>query len=804
MEDTRAKDACMAPESLFAPFVNTDVAGYAQVVLDIPTRTITSAFTYSIPARLAEAVEVGCSVLVYFGNSPHVGYVVELLPKDARAFTDTCSGAPCAIKPDSIKPIQDVLAPSAFSHMYSRLAFWMAREYACPLPSALRLLLPPGQTIKIRRSEDTSSWQLVCETKKPADERWVRLADDAQTFVPKQNARVQQRVLDALAQGPVRMAEFSVLISGARAAIKSLAARGVVVIESHKKIRSVSHTTLSSAHAQKPQHLTEGQKEALSAILHAFDAHAGDVVLIDGVTGSGKTEVYLQAIERARAQGFSALVLVPEISLTAQTVGRFRSRFGDDVAILHSRLSVGERYDQWMLIRDHKAHVVVGARSALFSPIDNLGLVILDEEHDRSYKQELAPRYHAREVACMLAKLAGCAVVLGSATPSYEALERCAVGTYNDACWTRVAMHERATHALLPAVSIVDMRKEFAAHNTYMFSRELMSALEDVVAAKKKAMVLINRRGFSNFLMCRACGCVPTCPHCSLTLTYHEHTHELKCHECDRAWSVYVYPNPLSQCMACGSRYVAAFGCGTQQVQSELERIFADRALIVRMDADSTAKKGAHQALLEQFDNASCAILVGTQMIAKGLDFPDVVLVGVLNADTSLKMCDFRAAEQTYFLLEQVAGRAGRGSDPGRVIIQSYWATHPIMQALVTHNRSQFVQGDLKDRRDAYYPPYSRVANVIVWSRSLADVEAYVARVAAAIRDAVLHEDGRWDVLGPSDCLKSKVNDRYRKHVLVKAPLAAPVGSVLSRAMEHTQPPSGMRIAIDVDALDCM
>ena len=404
-------------------------------------------------------------------------------------------------------------------------------------------------------------------------------------------------------------------------------------------------------------------------------------MVVDGVTGSGKTEVYLEAIERVRSRGGSALVLVPEISLTAQTVGRFRSRFGDDVAILHSRLSAGERFDQWDLARSGRAHVVVGARSALFAPLADLGLVIIDEEHEASYKQDSAPRYHAREVAARICRERGCALVLGSATPSLESLERCRAHAWGGVTWTRVCMPERPRGATLPEVSVVDMTEQFASGRKHMFSKPLADALLDVARRREKAVLLLNRRGFANFLMCRECGAVPECPHCSTSLTYHERTHSLVCHSCERSWPIGTPGSPM-RCPSCNSPYLGAYGVGTQQVETALADLLAGLDVtVVRMDADTTKGKGEHQRRLEEFDAAESAVLVGTQMIAKGLDFPQVTLVGVINADTTLKMPDFRAAERTFDLLEQVAGRAGRGERAGRVIIQSYWAGHPAIQA---------------------------------------------------------------------------------------------------------------------------
>ncbi len=410
---------------------------YAQVVLDIPTRQLEGAFAYAIPDELDESAQVGATVLVSFSHRACVGYIVE--KNDVP---------PAGIDAARILPIERVLAESAFDEARARVASWMAREYACPLSEAIRLFLAPGQGHRVRRLEEGGEWELVTEAVAPVDERWVSLTEEGRSFEPRKSAARQRALLQALSAGPMRMAELSALISGASSVVTALEKRGVLRVEARRRVRGAETTTLSSAQAQPPKALTKGQQAALAEIDRARRAAAGDVVLVDGVTGSGKTEVYLSAIASAIAEGKTALVLVPEISLTAQTVGRFRSRFGDDVAILHSRLSTGERFDQWDLARRGEVHVVVGARSALFAPLERLGLVIIDEEHEWTYKQESSPRYHARDVAARLAAECGCALVLGSATPSLESLARCEAGSWRDHAWTRVEMPERPGNAV--------------------------------------------------------------------------------------------------------------------------------------------------------------------------------------------------------------------------------------------------------------------------------------------------------------------------------------------------------------------
>lgn len=765
---------------------------YASVVLDIPTRHLEGAFSYAVPPELAAEARTGSTVLVSFSHRMAVGYVLAVSEEPPEGVSE-----------GRVQPVLQVLAPPAFDEAAARVAAWMAREYACPLCEAVRPFLAPGQKVRVTRASEGAPWELQTERAGAVDARWASLTPAANDFVPARTASRQRAVIEALRQGPQRVAELSATIPGATSAVAALAKRGVVAVESRRQIRGSDDTTLSSAAAPRPERLTEGQRRALAAIDEARAAGRGDVVLVDGVTGSGKTEVYLAAIERALADGRGALVLVPEISLTAQTVGRFRSRFGDEVAVLHSRLSAGERFDQWDLVRAGRAHVVVGARSALFAPLAEVGLVIIDEEHEGSYKQDKSPRYHAREVAARLARERGAALVLGSATPSLEALERCREGGFGGARWTRVEMPERPGASVLPRVTVVDMGEQFRGGGRSIFSAPLVRALEGVAERREKAVLLLNRRGFANFLMCRDCGCVPECPHCSTALTYHERGHLLACHTCGRSWPVRAYPDPSTSCPNCGSRYLAAFGVGTQRVEDELSMLLPADVEVIRMDADTTRAKGAHQRLLEQFDAAGCAVLVGTQMIAKGLDFPEVTLVGVINADTMLKLPDFRAAERTYDLLEQVAGRAGRGERPGEVIVQTWWATHPAMRAVASHDRSVFLEAELAERAEAGYPPFGRLANAVVWGRSERGVREVSARLADAVRERVADAPG-WEVLGPADCVRARAKDQVRRHVMVKAPVGADLGGMLSACAASLGRLPGINMAVDIDAYDMM
>lgn len=780
-------------------------AAFASVIVDIPTRALSEPFVYGVSARLLDDVEVGTTVLVDFGHRAAAGYVVDVA-RELYLLPDT-SG----IDPARVKPIGAALSKPLFSAEAARIAQWMSREYVATLSECLRLFLPPGGSPRVVKGED-GTWRVERPAVKPVKNRWVSLTEAGFDYEPPKNAVRQKQLIEALSCGPVTTRDLNLLCSNASATVKSLEKRGVVTVEERRAWRGCSdETTLSSASGCAPAELTRGQKAALAQIDRArLDAH-GDVVLVDGVTGSGKTEVYLSAIERVLAEGRTACVLVPEISLTAQTVGRFRSRFGDRVAVFHSRLSAGERLDQWDMVASGAASVVVGARSALFCPLHNLGLIIIDEEHETSYKQGSSPRYHAREVAAEMARRYRCPLVLGSATPSAESLDRCARGTYLGSRWTRVEMPERPGHAVLPQIKVADLRREFSDGSRSMFSKPLLEGLERVVERREKAVLLHNRRGFAPFLMCRECGCVPTCNHCSTALTYHERTHTLQCHTCGSSWRVQPYPSPTSRCPKCGSRYLAKMGLGTQQVEDALRQLLPSDVAIIRMDADSTRGKDAHKRLLEEFDAADCAVLLGTQMIAKGLDFPEVTLVGVVNADFALKMPDFRAGERAYDLLEQVAGRAGRGETPGEVVIQTYLPDDPVIRAVAQHDRSIFTEHDLAQRREALYPPFVRLVNILVWAKDAGRARDYIDRIARDLKalwrvqaPEAISAGGVPQVLGPASCVIERAKDRYRFHLLVKSPVGYHVSEDIDACLHEAGTVPGVSVSVDVDAYDLM
>ena len=825
---------------------------YARVILDIPTRALEGAFYYEIPAALYKTAQPGCCVLVDFAHRAAIGYLVEI--------TSVLAGG---VDADAIKPIQAVLSEPYFDEISARLAQWIAREYLAPLSEAIRLFTPPGSTPRLMRDED-GNWQLMRPDTSAVDDRWVRLTEAGRDYTPPANAVKQRAIIEALRIGEMRVAELAIDISNFATALKALEKRGVVAIELRRRYRGVAAPTSTASPAAASVSATPAASplaapaSAVSAapksisyayyaadfVLNADQQHALDVIcaavasvasstnpaaaspapavpapanlavstasatsvsnpavpapvseqrasvfLIDGVTGSGKTEVYLRAIQAVLKRGGSALVLVPEISLTPQTVARFRSRFGDMVAVLHSRLSAGERYDQWDRIRLGNARVVVGARSALFAPLPNLKLVIIDEEHEGSYKQSSSPRYVTRDVAQKLVEMRGAVLVLGSATPSFETLFRC------ETAGMRLVLPTRATGKPLPPIQVVNLSAEFRTGNKSMYSLVLREALSRVVERREKAVILLNKRGFASFLLCRDCGYVPMCENCATSLTYHAHPPRLLCHHCNATRQV------PGVCPECGSRYFKELGPGTQFAEEQLASFLPPDTPIIRMDADTTRGKEGHEKCLDAFIAAEYGVLLGTQMIAKGLDFPEVTLVGVLIADTTLKLPDFRAAERSFQLLEQVAGRAGRAEKDGRVIVQTYWPEHIAIRAAASHNRELLFEQERLVRSELGYSPYGRLADILLWGKNAQQVQEQTLIAADALR-AVLPEN--WQLLGPSPCLLSKRQGDYRWHLLLKAPAGADIAGIIGPALRAHKPAEGIRLAIDIDPYDIL
>ncbi len=794
----------------------------AHVILDIPTQALDAPYTYAVPeeglfaaacegagdeegadAQCDYAVAVGAAVLVPFGHRRAIGFVVAIREYGQPGGPDW----PAEVDPAKLKAIVRAVSRPYFDEEGAACAQWLSERYIAPLSACVRLFTPPGGVARMVRGRD-GRWRLEQPAVGEVDDRWVVPGPALVAFSPRKNAVKQAQVVEALRGGELRVAELAAQFGAVSSVLKALEAKDVVRVVRRRRMRGVQGAASGPVTDCNRQHvpsakpaLTAGQAAALSAIERACDAGCGRVVLVDGVTGSGKTEVYLQAIERVLAQGRTACVLVPEISLTPQTVGRFRGRFGDTVAVMHSRMSAGERFDQWDFIRSGAARVVVGARSALFTPLANIGLIVIDEEHEGSYKQDSAPRYHARDVAVWMARRSGAAVVLGSATPSIESLYQCA----KNPLWEQVLLPERANGRPMPEVRVVDMAREFAEGSRSMFSAALVCGLQEELSAGRKAVLLLNQRGFAKFLLCRECGFVPKCPHCDTSLTYHERGNFLICHHCGFRQAT----PPV--CPKCKSPYLKKFGAGTQRVEDEL-RVVLDGmegvgpdVPIIRMDADTTSGKGAHQRLLEQFAAADAAVLLGTQMIAKGLDFDDVTLVGVINADTQLQLPDYRAHERTFDLIEQVAGRAGRAELPGRVLVQTYESDAAPIRAAARYDRALFLRDELPKRRLLGYPPYVRMANVLVWGAHEPDVQALAKEIQRDLDKAVRSYGGQdWVVLPATPCVLAKLRNTYRWHVVLKCPADADISRALLPYFRRRKPDKWVNVAVDVDPDDLL
>ncbi|NQU95156.1 MAG: primosomal protein N' [Candidatus Omnitrophica bacterium] len=571
------------------------------------------------------------------------------------------------------------------------------------------------------------------------------------------------------------------------AAIPGVLKKGKVSV----KPRSAKTAKVTLPQATKPLKLTSEQERVMESVLHKIEQEDYKTFVLHGITSSGKTEIYLQAIERVLSKGKTSIVLVPEIALTPQTVERFAGRFGDRVAVLHSGLIGSMRYSEWKRIKDGTARVVVGARSAIFSPVNNLGLIVIDEEHETSYKQDDAPRYHARDVALMRAKLSNCPVILGSATPSLESFYMAKKEHLE-----LVRLTKRIDDRSLPKVKIVDMRMELATRKRIvMFSQVLLDAIERTLREKKQAMIFLNRRGFSTYISCKKCGLVLKCKKCDSVLVYHYKGKSLVCHYCNFRTA------PPEICPQCRASYMKYFGVGTEKVESELARFFPG-ARIARMDTDTTKKRGSHEEILGEFRKHNIDILVGTQMIAKGHDFPRVTLVGVVNADVTLNLPDFRASERTFNLLAQVAGRAGRGEDGGEVIIQTYAPGHYSLLAASKHDYEKFYAEEIKTRKDLFFPPFCHIIKLTVRSRSeqsAVDASQNLRRFleqkfSAKDKEAV-------KIVGPAPSPVSKIRGYYRWNVLLKGKNRSIACEAAKKALINYRKPIGVFLAVDVDPI---
>lgn len=798
----------------------------AQVIVDVPTMQTNRPYTYQVPTRLENQVQLGMRVIVPFGNGKRQvqGFVVGLDQpttydgqlKEITALMDLqpvinaellqlskwladqtyvfwissiYTMLPNMLKAKStriVKVIDELDEQVAFDvfHGKDELDFATVQSN----PQIVSLLLKLQKQGKVRFE------YVVADKAKAKTIMGIRpqlnfeQLEEARTSLHP-NAHAQNRLLSYLQSivgKTVKQADAE-RVSGLKGATFNIGVRKgwltKVPIEVYRTPFS-QDSIPDEHHLAKPLVLNNEQQVAVDEIGQAISGSQDQVFLLEGVTGSGKTEVYLQSIAKALQQHKTALMLVPEISLTPQIVNRVRRRFGSKVAVLHSGLSNGERFDEWRRISRGEAQVVVGARSAIFAPLTNLGVIILDEEHESSYKQDESPRYHAREVAKWRGKFNNAPVILGSATPSLESRARAMKGIYR-----LLRLQHRVNKRPLPPIQVVDMRPEIKERGESNFSRQLLLKLTDRLAKNEQSILMLNRRGFSSFMMCRDCGEVLKCPNCDISLTLHMDSHTMKCHYCG-------HEEPIPRfCPHCGSREIRYYGTGTEKVERELTNLLP-HARIIRMDVDTTRRKGMHEKLLRQFGQHQADILLGTQMIAKGLDFPNVTLVGVLNADTGLGLPDFRSSERTFDLLSQVSGRAGRADKKGEVIIQTYNPDHYAIRFAQKNDYEGFFRREMELRHQASYPPYYFTVRIMASHEDEAVAARSIAQIKEQLTKALMPST---IILGPTPRAIARMKRRYYYQIVIKYKQDHRLHSILQKVLQETQSKGKKDVQISID-----
>jgi primosomal protein N' (replication factor Y) len=795
----------------------------ASVIVDVPAKQTDKAFDYLIPDQWIGTIQPGMRVIVPFGPRNIQGFVIALKPEsEIKKLREI-------IEPMDLKPVLNqelliladwlteymlcfkisafqVMLPAALKAKYEKMVKLAPGFSASDLPEKIQVFFEKDEVLKwedaltnglvptLQREAAKGHLEVIYMVKEKVKKKQVKFIRPLVSLSQLKaeidhlpaKAESQKQVLNYFVENfdTVELKELVSVVKTSAATVKALVGKKLLMEVKLEVYRDpFENRTFKRT---KPLPLTNYQQTAITPILNAIEANRHEVFLLYGVTGSGKTEIYLQSIQEIIEKGQEAIVLVPEISLTPQMVNRFKGRFGNLVAVLHSGLSAGEKYDEWRKIQRKEVKVAVGARSAIFAPFENLGIIIIDEEHETSYKQEEMPRYHARDVAIQRAKTYSCPVVLGSATPSLESFARAQKKVYH-----LLSLPSRMNNQPLPATEIIDMREELREGNRSMFSRKLFEMLKDRIEKKQQVVLFLNKRGHSSFVMCRDCGYVMNCPNCDISLTYHRVHEQMKCHYC--GYQSYV----PKQCPECSSEYIRYFGTGTQKVEDELGKILPE-ARIIRMDVDTTGKKGSHERLLTDFQDGKADILLGTQMIAKGLDFPNITLVGVLSADTMLHLPDFRASEKTFQLLTQVSGRAGRHQLPGEVIIQTYTPEHYSIELAGTQDYDLFFQQEMMIRRTHHYPPYYYLSLITVSHEQLLTVVAATEKIVTYVLSQVSKDAV---VLGPAASPIPRINNRYRYQCLIKYKREPNLTKMLKTILDQYQKDtkSGLLVSIDVN-----
>lgn len=788
----------------------------AKIIVDVPLMQTDQPYSYRIPEEFEGMLEVGMRVHVPFGKGNRLiqGIVLGLESQSDEE--------------DMEKDLKDIAEVLDFSPVLTQEQLWLAEELRKSVfsykISILKAMLPgflnssydkilypleglsQEDRVRLFGSEDSlafSSLDLAkqaemmrltrkgllgleyqaIDQKKVKTQSWyeVNLAQ-LESVEISTRAKKKLELRDYLLSHPESASLASLLEFYSREQVNFFVEQGAVTIVQKEVKRSAAY--FEGIEASQPLELNPEQRQARDAVVSAIGSHQPPF-LLQGITGSGKTEVYLQIIQGALDKGKTAILLVPEISLTPQMTERFIARFGDKVAILHSGLSNGEKYDEWRKVERGDAQVVVGARSAIFAPLKNLGVMIIDEEHEATYKQDSNPRYHARDVAVLRAQYNQAALVLGSATPSLESRARAGKGVYQ-----HLRLTQRANPlATIPEVQLIDFRDYIGQNETSNFTPPLLDAIQDRLAKKEQVVLMLNRRGYSSFVMCRECGTVDTCPNCDISLTLHMDTKTMNCHYCGFSKDIpHVCPN-------CKSSSIRYYGTGTQKAYDELAELFP-QARILRMDVDTTRKKGSHQALLDQFGRGEADILLGTQMIAKGLDFPNVTLVGVLNADTALNLPDFRSSERTFQLLTQVAGRAGRAEKAGQVLIQSYNPQHYAIRFAKDQDYEGFYTYEMGIRRQLGYPPYYFTIGITLSHKKEEEVVKRAYEVMNILRSGLSENS---NILGPTPKPIARTHNLYHYQILIKYRLEDELGPTLNQVLALTQERENSELRLSID-----
>lgn len=704
------------------------------VIVNSIAKGLNKTFDYIVPKELENQIKVGDRVSIPFGNSKKTreGFVVYIKENSKFATKEIIKIEPDGLNEEKMK-----------------LAILMAQMYFCNIFDCIKLMLPPGTTTQIAENRVKEKIGKFVYLNKDIDE----IEDNIES--QKIKSPKQIRILEFLKENDgVYICDLENYTDTSRAIIKTLEKNGYVeIIE-----ESIERNPFKNKEVEKDTNLklTNEQQLAFDAVKECIETEKFDEFLLYGVTGSGKTEVYLQLIQQALKKGKTAIILVPEISLTPQMVNRFLARFGNCISVLHSKLSIGERYDAYQKIKKGETKIVIGARSAIFAPTENIGILIIDEEHDISYKSDMSPRYNAKDIARYICKNNKCPLLLGSATPDLVTFYRAKTNKIKLLPLTR-----RANNSNLPTVEVVDLRQELANGNKSMISQKLKEYIEENLKKHNQTILFLNRRGFSTFVMCRDCGFTAKCKNCNITLTYHKKENRLKCHYCG------FETKNIEICPICKSKNVKYFGAGTQKLEEEVQKMFPD-ASTIRMDVDTVTKKNSHEKILEKFKNENIDILIGTQMVVKGHHFPNVTLVGVIAADSSLNIEDYRAQERTFQILTQVAGRAGREKLPGKVVVQTYNKDNYSIEYSKKQDYDLFYNTEIEMRKSLNYPPFCDIIQFSVSSSTEQEVKKITRKIYEELKIEFLPIKNNVLIYEPVPAPINKIKNRYRWRILLK------------------------------------